>query len=208
MPQIPIEGDFDSLLNTEGSSSSNTNTWWPNKKMQLPAGMQLSSVVARDWLHARRSNLRPWVTFVATSNLKKPVTLKGWSTRLAKNVDYFQSNYLFVSIGLIIYCLVTSPLLLLVLAAQMGACYIATLRQAEHPLVVAGQQVALPHQYAAISLAFTPIFFLAGAGSALIWVLAASFVVVMTHASFYAIEAVMGDEEAPFDLETVTVEEV
>lgn len=103
---------------------------------------------------------------------------------------------------------VTSPLLLLVMAALSGACYIATLRQAEHPLVVAGHQVALSHQYAVLSLAFMPIFFLAGAGAAVFWVLAASFVVVTTHASFYSIEAVLGDEEAPFDLQTVTTEEV
>lgn len=54
---------------------------------------------------------------------------------------------------------------------------------------------------AALSLAFTPVFFYAGAGTAIFWVMAASFIVVMAHASFYSIEAVIGDEDAPFDLQ-------
>ncbi|XP_018014999.1 prenylated Rab acceptor protein 1 isoform X2 [Hyalella azteca] len=177
------------------------NRWWMVNKMQLPAGIQLSSAAAREWLHGRRSNLRPWATFVTTSNFKGPQSLKRWSVRLAKNVEYFQSNYLFVAIGLIIYCLVTSPLLLLVLASMGGACYIASLRQKERALVIAGQTVPLPHQYVAILLVFTPIFFFAGAGAALFWVIIASFIVVMAHASFYSIEALLGDEEAPFEMQ-------
>lgn len=98
---------------------------------------------------------------------------------------------------------VTSPSLLLVLACMCGGFYIASLRHGERPLVIAGQPVPLPHQYAAISLVCTPIFFFAGAGSALFWVLAASFIVVMAHASFYTIEAVLGDEEAPFEMNEV-----
>ncbi|KAF2366776.1 Prenylated rab acceptor PRA1 [Trinorchestia longiramus] len=192
-----------SIPETESVQRATTSRWWTGSKMQLPAGMQLSSVAAREWLHHRRSNLRPWGLFVTTANFKNPQTLKRWSQRLAKNVEYFQSNYLFVAIGLIIYCLVTSPLLLLVLASMSGACYIASLRQAERALVIAGQPVPLPHQYAAISLIFCPIFFFAGAGAILFWVLAASFIVVMAHASFYTIEAVIGDEEAPFEMNEV-----
>ncbi len=51
------------------------------------------------------------------------------SKRLLKNADHFQSNYVFVFLVLFIYCLVTSPLLLIVLAAAGGACYIASLKQ-------------------------------------------------------------------------------
>ncbi len=51
------------------------------------------------------------------------------SKRLLKNADHFQSNYVFVFLVLFLYCLVTSPLLLIVLAAAGGACYIASLKQ-------------------------------------------------------------------------------
>ena len=62
-------------------------------------------------------------------------------------------------------------------------------------------QVPLGHQYLGLAVLSGPMFFFAGAGPAIFWVIAASFIVVMCHASFYAIEAVLGDEEAPFDLQ-------
>ena len=60
------------------------------------------------------------------------------SKRLYKNVDYFQSNYVMVFLVLVLYCLITSPLLIIVLAASGGACYIAGLKNAERKLSIAG----------------------------------------------------------------------
>ena len=50
------------------------------------------------------------------------------SKHLYKNVDYFQSNYVMVFLVLVIYCLITSPLLIIVLAASGGAAYIVSLK--------------------------------------------------------------------------------
>ena len=58
--------------------------------------------------------------------------------RLYKNVEYFQSNYVMVFIVLVLYCLISSPLLLIVIAASGGACYIAGLKNAERKLSIAG----------------------------------------------------------------------
>ena len=60
------------------------------------------------------------------------------SKRLYKNVDYFQSNYVMVFLVLVLYCLITSPLLIIVLAASGGAAYIAGLKNAERKLSIAG----------------------------------------------------------------------
>jgi len=173
--------------------------------MQLPSGVAVSPVLLRQWLSAKRATVKPWTTFIKTSNFKSPLTLTRWSARLARNIEYFQSNYLFVSIILILYCLLTSPLLLLVLVSLCGAQYLVTLRAAEHPLVLGGRPVPLYHQYMAVSALFGPVFWLAGAGTALLWVVAASAVTVAGHASFYAIESLVGDQEAPFDMEEVCV---
>ena len=43
-----------------------------------------------------------------------------------------------VFLVLVIYCLITSPLLIIVLAASGGAAYIASLKNAERKLSIAG----------------------------------------------------------------------
>jgi len=174
-------------------------------KMQLPNGATISPGLVREWFNARRANVKPWSSFVSTSHFKSPLTLTRWSSRVARNIEHFQSNYFFVSILLVLYCLLTSPLLVLVLLSQAGACYLLTLRNVESPLRVGGKSVPLTHQYLAVACVFGPVFWLAGAGSLLLWVVAGSAVVVLGHASFYAIEAVLGDDSAPFDMEEVCV---
>jgi anoctamin-1 len=49
--------------------------------------------------------LKPWIEFFSTSRFKKPIGVAQASTRLIKNIEYFQSNYLFVFIGLAVYCM-------------------------------------------------------------------------------------------------------
>ena len=70
--------------------------------------------------------------------LQVPPSAGRLSKRLYKNVDYFQSNYVMVFLVLVLYCLITSPLLIIVLAASGGACYIAGLKNAERKLSIAG----------------------------------------------------------------------
>ncbi|XP_042224939.1 prenylated Rab acceptor protein 1-like isoform X1 [Homarus americanus] len=169
--------------------------------MQLPVQLQLASPAAREWITRSRENVRPWLLFVNTQKFKVPPNVQRWSKRLAKNVDYFQSNYMFVFIGLIIYCLITSPLLLIAVAASLGACYIISLKNAEKKINIGGHEVSLAHQYAAIGIFSLPVFYLAGAGAVLFWVLGASFFIIIIHASLYNIETVLGSEEEPFDLQ-------
>ncbi|KAK4315363.1 hypothetical protein Pmani_013416 [Petrolisthes manimaculis] len=169
--------------------------------MQLPTHLHLASPAAREWVSRRRENVRPWLLFINTHKFKAPPNLQRWSKRLARNVEYFQSNYMFVFIGLIIYCLITSPLLLLAVAASLGACYLLSLRNAETKLVVGGIEIAPAHQYAAVGVLSLPLFYLVGAGAVLFWVLGASLFIICVHASFYNIESVVGSEEEPFDLQ-------
>ena len=70
--------------------------------------------------------------------MQVPLSAGRLSKRLYKNVDYFQSNYVMVFLVLVLYCLITSPLLIIVLAASGGACYIAGLKNAERKLSIAG----------------------------------------------------------------------
>ena len=53
-------------------------------------------------------------------------------------MEYFQSNYVMVFLVLVLYCLLTSPLLLIVIAASGGAAYIAGIKNNDRKLSIAG----------------------------------------------------------------------
>ena len=47
----------------------------------------------REWVSKRREEIRPWGSFVKTTNFEPPQSLPKWSKRLYKNIEHFQSNY-------------------------------------------------------------------------------------------------------------------
>ncbi|XP_013410223.1 prenylated Rab acceptor protein 1-like [Lingula anatina] len=147
--------------------------------------IQLSNVSAREWLQHRRETVKPWTEFLNTARFKTPKSVAPVGKRVVRNVEHFQSNYLFVFLGLIIFCLLTSPLLIVALAVCLGACYIINLKNKESKLSLLGHEVSLAQQYGAVGVISFPLFWLAGAGSAVFWVIGASFFLIMAHAVFY-----------------------
>lgn len=131
----------------------------------------IPSGAGREWLERRRATIRPWGTFVDQQRFSRPRNVGELCQRLVRNVEYYQSNYVFVFLGLILYCVVTSPMLLVALAVFFGACYILYLRTLQSKLVLFGREVSPAHQYALAGGVSFPFFWLAGAGSAVFWVL-------------------------------------
>lgn len=70
----------------------------------------------------------------------RPRNLGELCQRLVRNVEYYQSNYVFVFLGLILYCVATSPMLLVALAVFFGACYILYLRTLQSKFVLFGEK--------------------------------------------------------------------
>jgi len=91
--------------------------------MSLPVSLNFASPVVREWIQKRRELVRPWTTFVKTSNFNFEQSPPKFTKRFYKNVDHFQSNYVFVFLILFLYCLITSPMLLIVMAISGGLCY-------------------------------------------------------------------------------------
>ncbi|KAK4877937.1 hypothetical protein RN001_010443 [Aquatica leii] len=150
---------------------------------------------AKEWIQERKQNIRPWLQFVQTSNFKLPQSLPRLSRRFTKNIEYFQSNYIFVFLILIAYCLITSPLLLLAVVGSLYVGYQLSKRHAENKkFVVFGRELTLAHQYGIVAACSMPVFYLVGAGAAMFWVLGASFFVISLHACFYNIDAIVEDE--------------
>lgn len=64
----------------------------------------IPSGVGREWLERRRATIRPWGTFVDQQRFSRPRNVGELCQRLVRNVEYYQSNYVFVFLGLILYC--------------------------------------------------------------------------------------------------------
>ncbi|XP_076162870.1 prenylated Rab acceptor protein 1-like isoform X1 [Ptiloglossa arizonensis] len=152
---------------------------------------------AHEWIQHRTVNIRPWSLFLNTSNIRPPPSLPRFSKRIVRNIEYFQSNYLFVFIGLVIYCLITSPLLLLAVAASLGTCYKVSQRHAKQELMILNHKLTLAQVYSLVGICSLPIFYLVGAGAALFWVLGVSWFLITLHAAFYNIDSVLcpGEDE-------------
>lgn len=159
--------------------------------------VSLSNIKVREWFQRQRDSIQPWSEFLNSKKFRPPKSVGLGGKRILKNIASFQSNYLFVFLGLLVFCLLTSPVLLIVIAACLGACYIINLKNAERKIVVLGKELSLGQQYGAIGLLSFPLFWVAGAGSAVFWVIGASLFCILLHASMFT----GGDEQDPFDLE-------
>ena len=64
----------------------------------------LDSLKPQEWIVKRKETLKPWTEFANFSKFKKPNGVAQTGTRVLRNVEHFQSNYLFVFVFLAIYC--------------------------------------------------------------------------------------------------------
>lgn len=156
------------------------------------ANVELSSPI-RDWLSKRWAEIRPWSKFFKKSHFDIPTPAK-LGKRFCKNVEHFQSNYVFVFPVLFMYCLIAYPLLIVVLIASGVICYQLSAKQRERKLMIANHEVTITLQYAIVLLLSIPILLLTGAGPSVFWVLGASLFCIILHATFYNFEIHGGDD--------------
>ncbi|EDV37666.1 uncharacterized protein Dana_GF11298 [Drosophila ananassae] len=148
-----------------------------------------------------RNSLRPWSVFFNINNFKTAVSMQRLNNRVLRNLSYFQSNYVFIFFVLMIYCLITAPLILLVIIAAAFGCHKLRVRNSNYTIM--GHQLTPSQQIIALNLATAPILFLVGAGSVLFWTLGASCFVIFMHAIFYNIDAIVTEENEGFLTEVV-----
>ncbi|XP_005176535.1 prenylated Rab acceptor protein 1 [Musca domestica] len=188
--KVDMSGDMN-VPKTEPKSQFDFSTFTQFQK--IPSPMELVQLT--------RKYIRPWSEFLNTGNFKAAASMPRLTSRFVRNLDYFKSNYIFVFIVLMIYCLITSPLILIVLA---GVAYASNkIRKAQAPVSVFGHQLSPAHQIMALNIASVPVLFLVGAGSALFWTLGASCFVISLHAIFYNIDAIVTEDTEGFLAEVV-----
>lgn len=188
--KIDVSGDMEPQK-PEPTSQFNFN--WANISTTIPTASEL--------FRQLKENIRSWAEFFHMQNFKTVANLQRLSSRLMRNLAYFQSNYLCIFLILMIYCLITSPLILIVLAVVFYACY--KIRQAQTALTLFGKRINTYQQCLIVNFASMPLLYLAGAGAALFWVLGASFFVITLHAIFYNIDAIVTEDTEGFLAETV-----
>merc|ERR1712014_233168 len=189
MGSVAADGDQTDVELSGEIDEQETREEQPKSGMSLPVPLNISQPVVKEWLQEKRANLRPFGTFFNTANFQVPPSAGRLSKRPIKNVDYFQSNYVLVFLVLVLYCLISSPLPLIVIAGAGGAAYFASVKNETRKIAIAGHEVTLAQQYAAIATASIPFFLLAGAGGIVFWVLGASLFFITAHAAFYNYDA-------------------
>jgi hypothetical protein len=148
--------------------------------------------------------IQSWSEFFNTARMARaPCTRHQLSRRLATNLSHFQGNYLCVSLVLVVYCILTSPLLLIAIACYLVALYLVTARSAlGRQTKLFGYRLNLQQQYSFITMLALPPLWIAGAPSAVFWVIGASFFVVGLHATMYANEQLADEHLTPTAIHT------
>lgn len=77
--------------------------FFPVHRFGFPKGFSAS--VAKEWLDRRRVSIRPWASFVDQRKFSKPRNFGEMCQRVVKNVEIYNSNYTFIFLGLILYCM-------------------------------------------------------------------------------------------------------
>jgi len=154
---------------------------------------------AASWLGQRRQSIRPWAEFFKSSKFGLPPVVSAVS-RIQHNLSYFFSNYLCIFAVLLIYCILTSFIMLLTLIALGGLIYTIRQRTLKGPVIVGNQELPPSLLYTLAIMVCIPLFALADVGQVMYWVIGSSILVIFLHAALYESEEVPGAE-----FEVVTV---
>lgn len=62
-------------------------------------------------------------------------------------------------------------MLLFAVATSLGACHVISKKNVDQRVSILGQELSLAQQYGLVAMVSLPLFYLAGAGSVVFWVL-------------------------------------
>jgi len=173
------------------STDGTPPAWFPMAHKVLPAGRATEEAVA--WIGSRREGLRSWAEFVKSTKFRLPTGPNMLVRRMKYNLDYFLSNYLCVFVVLLIYCVLTSFVLLVTLAAIGGLIYFIRKRTLQGPIKLGDKEIPPIVLYIGAVLLAIPLLHLADAGNVIYWVIGSSVFCILLHASFYGSEEIPGE---------------
>jgi len=174
--KIEISGELDSspLIEKPNNKPTGLMASWSNISMPGNVGTVLQQ---------QRDKIRPWSEFADQKAFSAPVSMQEWTKRLLKNIEHYQANYIITFMLLMVYCILTSPLLLIALAVSATGSYVVSKHEGQN-LVIGGKQIPPQLRYGLVGLISFPLLFIAGVGAALFWTLGVTATLIGGHASF------------------------
>ena len=134
-------------------------------------------------LASRFANLKPISEFLDLKRLSKPANFGEIQSRVNYNLGYFSSNYAVVFAMLSIYSLLTNFLLLFVIILVVGGMWgIGKLQGAD--LDIGVLRATSSQLYTGLLVIAVPLGILASPITTILWLIGASGVSILGHASF------------------------
>jgi hypothetical protein len=182
-------------MNSEGTKDSGWFTSFtggqaPNSGDGTQNPGTFNAQTAASWLGQR---YRPWSEFFSTKKFGFP-KLDSAIQRIQNNLSHFLTNYLCIFVVLLVYCVVTSFVLLLALIALAGLCYSIRQRTLRGPVIIAGNELPPSLLYSLAIIVVIPLFYLADTSGVIGWVAGTSVFMIFLHAVLYGSEEVPGSE--------------
>ncbi len=149
---------------------------------RLNLGDRFASVRAQS-LGTRFANLKPISEFLDLKRLSKPANFGDVQSRINYNLSYFSSNYAVVFVMLSIYGLLTNLLLLFVIILVVGGMWgIGKLDGRD--LDIFGFRASSSQLYTGLLIVSVPLGIWASPISTALWLIGATGVSILGHASF------------------------
>ncbi len=118
----------------------------------------------------------------------KPESREVWLQRVRANYWQYRSLYTILFAVVLVYTVLSSPLLLLGLAMVAGAwAYAFVIKSPESPIEVFGVELRSRQKLMALAPFTLLVVVLTGMINSLIWVLVLTFVLALPHASFHEV---------------------
>ncbi|KAG5989679.1 hypothetical protein E4U43_004455 [Claviceps pusilla] len=134
-------------------------------------------------LSGRFSNLRPISEFLDFKRLSKPANFGEVQSRINYNLGHFSSNYAIVFVMLSLYALLTNWLLLFdITLVVVGMWFIGRLDGRD--LEIGSIRATTSQLYTGLLVVAVPLCLIASPFSTLLWLIGASGVTILGHASF------------------------
>ena len=141
------------------------------------AGMRSGS------LGSRFANLRPVSEFFDFKRLSKPNTFAEVQSRVNYNLSHFSSNYAVVVAMLSVYALLTNLILFFDIVFVVAGMWLIG-RLDGHDLEIGSTRVTTSQLYTGMLIIAVPVGLFASPFYTLLWLIGASGVVILGHASF------------------------
>jgi len=148
----------------------------------MDAVLRVSDAV-KSFRETRLSAIRPPSEFFDYHRISRPADLNQATSRVSYNTRYFSGNYGLIIAVLAVYALISNPLLLIALGFLVGGFAVIN-KWAPEPVQFGEHTVTQKHLYTGLFVIGLPLLWLASPVMTFFWLVGASGVLILGHASF------------------------